>query len=261
MELIKTVYKDLLKYKDYIIYISRSEMKAESAGSFFGYLWWVLDPLMYMLIYMLIVMVIFQRGDQTFPIFVFCALIPWKWTMTVIANSADSIKGKSGILQQVYFPKFIFPLVRLIIQTVKFFFGLILLLIMVKLFKIKFTLYILGFFLIFFTHFIFLFSITLFVSHLGVFFKDIKNIIGFASRLWFYLSPGLYGLDRVPEKLRFIWMVNPITTFFESYRNVFMYGKPPLYLPLFVWTIISLVLIYLGLANLYKYDKNYMKVI
>lgn len=261
MKVFKRAFNDFKKYKDYIMFAVKSELKAEFSGSWFGYLWWVLDPLMYMLIYMLLVMVIFQRGDENFPIFVFCALIPWKWSVTTMINSISSIKGKSAVLQQVYTPKFIFPLIRMMIQTFKFFFGILVLLVLLLFFKIPYSLNNLGFFLVFIPQFLFLMGASFILAHVGVYFKDIRNIMTFSTRLWFYLSPGLYSLDRVPDKIMFVWLLNPMTTFFENYRNVFLYGKAPDYKMLIVWTIFSIILIYFGLRKLYIADKNYTKVI
>ena len=261
ISLFKRVLKDLTKYKDYILYTTKSELKVQLSGTFLGYLWWILDPLMYMLVYMLVVMVVFDRGGPDFPVFVFTALVPWKWTVSSITDSTSSIKGKAGILQQVYIPKFLLPLIKCLINTAKYLFGIMVLLVLLLFFKIPYTFMNLTFLVVFAVHFLFILGLSLNLAHIGVYFKDINNILVFGIRLWFYLSPALYELNSIPEKVRFLWWLNPMTTFYASYRNLFMFNQHPLYLPLILWTLFSLGLIFMGLKNIYKHDKNYMKVI
>lgn len=261
MTLFRKTLRDLAKYKEYILYTTKSELKVQLSSTFLGYLWWILDPLMYMLVYMLVVMVIFHRGGKDFPIFVFCALVPWKWTVSSIMDSTGSIKGKAGILQQVYIPKFILPLIKTLINTAKYLFGIMVLIVMMIFFRVPFTLHLFEFIVVFLVNFLFILGVSLILSHLGVYFKDINNILSFTIRLWFYLSPALYDLKSVPAKIRFLWWFNPMTTFYKSYRNVFLYGMSPLYLQLIFWFILSFILIFIGLRYLYKFDKNYTKVI
>jgi ABC-type polysaccharide/polyol phosphate export permease len=261
MKLFNVAIKDFKRYKEYILYTTKSELKVQLSSTFLGYLWWILDPLMYMLVYMLVVMIIFNRGGEDFPIFVFSALVPWKWTVSSIMDSTGSIKGKAGVLQQVYIPKYVLPLIKTLINTTKFLFGILVLLVLKVFFKIPFTLHMLEFIFVFIVNFLFILGIGFILSHLGVYFKDINNILSFTIRLWFYLSPALYDLSSVPAKIRFLWWLNPMTTFYMSYRNIFLYGESPLYLQLGLWVLASLLLMYVGLRYLYKFDKNYTKVI
>lgn len=261
MSVLKRAIKDYKKYREYILYTTKSDLKVQLSSTFLGYFWWILDPLMYMLVYMLVVMVIFQRGGENFPIFVFSALVPWKWTVSSIMDSTGSIASKGGLLQQVYLPKFILPYVKVLVNTAKYIFGIFVLLILMAFFGAPYTWHLFEFLIVFLVHFLFILGVGFLLSHLGVYFKDINNILQFTIRLWFYLSPTLYSLQDVPDKIRILWWINPMTTFYASYRNVFLYGKSPLYPQLGFWVAISLLIIVVGLRYIYKYDKNYTKVI
>ncbi|MBS4536515.1 ABC transporter permease [Clostridium sp. D2Q-14] len=261
MSSLKKAIQDFKKYKEYILFTTKSELKVQLSSTFLGYLWWILDPLMYMLVYMLVVMIIFKSGGENFPIFVFSALVPWKWTVSSIKDAAKSIKGKSSILQQVYLPKYILPLIKTLINTTKFLFGILVLLVLLIFFRVPYTVHLMEFFVVFMVQLSLILGIGFILAHLGVFFKDIDNILDFTLRFWFYVSPTLYGLEKIPEKVRFIWWLNPLTTIYTSYRNIFLEGTSPLYGPLLIWFAFSVVLISIGLKYLYKFDKNYTKVI
>lgn len=260
MNLIKKTYNDLKKYKEFIIFNSKYELKLQVANTLLGYLWWLLDPLFHMIVYTVMVSVIFKGGIEAFPVFVFCALLPWKWYTSTLMNSANSIKSKMNILNQTYIPKFVLPLTQSIVNFTKFIFGLIILFPLIFIFKVQLSFHFFEIVVVILVNFLFLYGTSLIIAHYGVVFKDMKNVLSHVIRLWFYLSPGLYSLSQIPESVRFLWWFNPNTTLFESYRNVIMYQSSPLYGPLAILAIISLGLIYFGLWKLNKYDKAYLKM-
>jgi len=65
------------------------------------------------------------------------------------------------------------------------------------------------------------------VATLGVFFQDSANILGHLLRMWFFLSPGLYSLDKVPDHLRQYFRLNPFCELMTSYRDIIIHGRMP----------------------------------
>ncbi len=261
MFILSNALVQIKKYREYIIYAIRSELKLSLAGTYLGYVWWVLDPLMYMLVYVLVVQVIFERGGPLFPVYVFCGLLPWKWTSTSVVQSTSSIKSNASILSQVYMPKFILPLIKISVNAFYFLFGFIVLLVLLLFYGIPYSFHFFEVIFVVVPNFMFLLGMGFVFAHIGVYFKDIQNILTFTIRFWFYLSPILYDIVDIPDSIRFLWWLNPMTTFFISYRNVLMYNTSPLYLELSLWFLFSVSLSYIGLKLMYAYDKNYVKVI
>jgi ABC-type polysaccharide/polyol phosphate export permease len=192
---------------------------------------------------------------------VLCALISWKWIVSTINYSANCIKASSSILSQVYLPKYILPLQECIIQFIRFSISIGVLIVFTFFFRVPLSLHLLEVVFVAASHFLLIFSLSLFVAHFAVLIKDLKNIIVHITRVWWYLSPGIYSLNRVPDEFRWLFWLNPNTTYFESYRNVFLYGDNPHYLPLIIWTIVSLIAIQAGLKLLYKFDGSYSKML
>ena len=75
----KRFIKDLKKYKNYIIYSTRAEIKNEVINSYLGSLWLILEPLAFMLIYYFIGAVVFKSNLDYFPVFVFIGLSVWNF--------------------------------------------------------------------------------------------------------------------------------------------------------------------------------------
>lgn len=253
--------RDLIKYKDYFLYNVRVSLRSKISNTFFGYFWWLLDPLLHMLVYTIIVEFIFKRGEVNFPVFVFCGLLSWKWFSSTINYSVNSITSNNGVLNQVYIPKFLFPLQETTVNLIKFLFGFLILIIMLFFFRISINVHILEIIVVVLVNYLFIFATSLLLTHYGVFITDLKNILGHMTRIWWYLSPGMYSLKIIPERYQWLFWLNPNTSLFESYRNVIMFGRSPHYLSLLSWTLISIVMIYYGLKKIYKYDRSYSKIV
>ena len=69
--------KDTKKYYKYAIYSAKSKLQSEVASSYLNWLWWVLDPICFMLIYTLIFGVVFNAKEQYFTVFIFIGLTMW----------------------------------------------------------------------------------------------------------------------------------------------------------------------------------------
>ena len=73
----KRFIKDIRKYIDYAVYAAKSSLKAEVANSRLNWLWWVLEPLLFMLVYMFIGNIVYGKGESNFALFVFIGLTAW----------------------------------------------------------------------------------------------------------------------------------------------------------------------------------------
>ena len=79
-----------------------------------------------------------------------------------------------------------------------------------------------------FVQLVFTMGAALFCAALGVYFRDLENILDFGLRIWFYLSPALYTVKgRIPAKFIPKYMLNPFAALFESYKNILVRGLPP----------------------------------
>ena len=114
----------MLRWRVLVQYLTLSTLKAGQHNTILGYVWWVLDPLLLMLVYFVLVEVIFQRGVEHYPVFVLCAVVPWKWFSSSLLGSMASLVGKERLIKQVVFPKIVLPLSQVLSNLVSFAFGL-----------------------------------------------------------------------------------------------------------------------------------------
>ena len=214
--------------RDLIKYFVRADLKIIYKNKVIGFFWTILDPLMLMVVYIILVVIVFKRGGPQFPVLLFSALLSWKWFTYSLEGSVTSITRKASLIQSVYFPKAILPLSRVIIGLINYLFGLIALMPLLLLFEAKFTLNLLWLPILIFIQLIFTIGAALFSAALGVYFRDLENIMEFGLRIWFYLSPALYSVSgRIPQRFISKYMLNPFAALFESYKNILVRGLPP----------------------------------
>ncbi len=249
---------EILKRKDLLIYLIQSGLKADHRNSYLGYFWWLLDPLLNVLVYYFLVVIILNRGGENYAVYLVIGLVAWRWMSTTINNSARAIIKYSSIINQVYLPKSIFPLTMTFTQLVNFVFGLMIIAIFLIVFGIVPGWQIVFLPLIIVIQLIFLLSISLLVAYICVFIRDVDHIIGHVVRILFYSSPIIWEGSRLPPKYSWVVDINPIAIIVDAYRDILMYGTMPQLTNLLIIAVTSLAV--LALLLLY-YSRNEHKII
>jgi len=221
--------KRIWQRRELLWYTVKLQMKAENKNKLLGFLWSFLDPLLMLLTYIILVHYIFGRGGPQFPILLFVALLSWRWFASSLSRSVTSITGKVGLIQSVRFPLAILPLSGIVIGFFDWLFGFVVLLPMLFIFEASFTVNILWLPVLLLIEFVGIVGACLIFAVWGTYLSDLGNILQFAIRVGFYLSPILWIVkDVVPERLRTLYMIlNPFAGLLESYKNVLILGMPP----------------------------------
>ena len=253
--------KEIWKYRWYLRYDTLARIKLRNNNTVLGVLWWFLDPLFSMGIYIFVVSIIFKRGGPNYPIYVLLALLPWRWFTTTLNESAASIIGKKGILKDLYFPKIIPVFSTISTNLYNFLLSNLILALFLIIFKIPLTINYLYFPFIVFVQLIFTIGISFILSHYTIIFEDIKILTKHALLIWFYISPAIYPVKLIPEKILPYIVLNPFYVFFNSYRQIIMYNQAPNLSVLFVLLTFSILLTIVGLRLLAKNDGRYAKIL
>jgi lipopolysaccharide transport system permease protein len=251
-----------------IRYLAMADLKRKGTDTLFGNLWWVLDPVLQMLVYVVLVTVIFQRTTPAYPLFIFVAILPWKWFTTVVSDAITSVTGQERLIKQLKFPKIVLPSASMAAGIAQFAFGLIPLAAMLVIFypdrlspAALFTPVVAG------VQFVFTLALGFILAALNVFFRDVGNLARHLLRLWFYLSPALYGADTIRSlgetnpTIAQLMALNPFFTILESYRDAIYYGRAPDLAMLGAVLLVSLVLLVLGTIFFKQLEPSFAKVL
>ena len=236
LTLLRQGITDILSRRRLIRYLVQAEMKKRGTDTVLGNLWWILDPLLQLVVYVIFVSVISRRPAPDYPLFIFTAIVPWKWFSSVITDATSCVVVNEKLIRQIAFPKLVLPLSTASAGVVGFLWGLIplgglLLLHSGHLSLDRVTLNLVWFPVIAVVQFVFTVAFAILVSAANVFFRDLGNALGHALRLWWFLSPGLYSIDTLRDTnfikdhplVGDLFAMNPFAILFEAYRAV-MYG-------------------------------------
>ena len=103
----KKFFSNLKKYYRYALRFAKAELKSEVADSYLNWLWWMIEPLCFMLIYTFVFGVIFKSKEEHFAVFVFTGLTAWEFFNRMVTGSVKLIINNRGLVNKLYIHKYI----------------------------------------------------------------------------------------------------------------------------------------------------------
>ena len=261
-------FREIWSRRRLIGYLVRADLRKKGADTLLGNVWWVLDPLLQMLVYVILIDFIFRRSVPDYPLFIFAAILPWKWFTSSVYDAITSVVGQERLIKQIHFPKIVLPVASTFAGIANFGFGLIPLAALLLLFfpgRINPNLVWIPAIAV--VQLVFTLAFCFLVAAVNVFFRDVANIARHALRLWFYLSPALYSYTQVEAVSRdnpligLAMTLNPWTWIFESYRNVIYEGAGPFWPQLLAVLLGSLVFLALTMILFKRLEPGFAKVL
>lgn len=259
----KRFFKDLKKYKNYILYTGWAELKVEVINSYLGWLWLILEPLAFMFIYMFIAEVVFKTKVEFFPIFVFIGLTIWNFFNKMVVTSVKLIAANKDTVTKVYLPKYVLLFIKLYVNVFKMAISLLLVVLFMIIYKVPITWNVLWAIPIVISSIVFTFGFCTIMMHLGVFAEDLVNIVNICLRMLFYMTGIFYDINAKIHNAFYrtlLLKLNPLANFIFNLRNVLIYSKGINGIWVFVWLVIGLLLTAFGIRLIYKYENTYVKV-
>jgi len=266
LELIVEGFRETWSHRLLARYLVRADLKKHGSDTLLGNVWWILDPLLQMAVYVVLVSVVFRSGKPDYPLFIFAAILPWKWFSSAVNDGILSVTSRERIIKQVKFPKIVLPVAAAVGGIVNFFFGLIpLFSLMLLFYSDRISVFLVLIPVVAAVQFVFGLATAIIVSAVNVFFRDIANVARHGLRLWFYMSPALYSFDQVQGKAGpigdLVFSLNPWTPLFESYRAVIYDATMPNWGGLIGVLIASLVLVTLATLFFKRVEPAFAKVL
>lgn len=276
LRLIRDGIDDIVSRRRLVRYLVQADMRKRGADTLLGNFWWILDPLLQMLVYVIFVTIIVSRGKATpdYPLFIFAAILPWKWFSTSVIDATSAVSSQDRLIKQIQFPKLVLPVSSTTAGVVGFAFGLIPLGGLMLFYSDRITPFLLLIPVIAVVQYVFTLAFSVLLSAGNVFFRDLGNAARHILRLWWFLSPGLYSLAAFDEVqlfrdhpvLRTVAAANPFAVLFEAYRKV-IYGTTtsspgfPEWASLGILLVASLVFLALSTIVFKRLEPSFAKVL
>lgn len=225
--MMKTI-KELYAYRQMIFSLVKRDLRGRYKGSFLGFLWTFLNPLLQLCVYTLVFSVIMKFGIEKYYIFLFVALVPWLFFGTCLTTGASCILSQQDMVKKIYFPREVLPVSFVISQFINMLLTFIIIFIVLFISGIGLNLVTIMYLpIIMIIEFILALGITMLTSALTVYFRDLEYILGIISMVWMYLTPIIYSQDSIPQNFLPILRLNPMTPIIIAYRDILYYSQMP----------------------------------
>lgn len=266
----KTITSNLWRYRDLILELTRRELSQRYRGSFLGVLWTLLVPLVMLVVYTFVFSYIFkarwniaeeQTSSMEYALILFTGMTAFNIFSEVASRSVTLILGMPNYVKKVVFPLEIYPVVVLLMAVVISLVNVGLLIIANILINhtISKTLYLLP--LAYLPLAFLCLGLGWLLSSMGVFVRDLAQAMPVIITMMFFLSPIVYPLAAVPEQLRIVLYLNPLTLIIECFRQSLLWGGSLPWTTWSIWTILTFLFAIMGYAWFMGTKKGFADVL
>ncbi len=218
---------ELLRYRGLFYFLASRDIKVRYKQTVLGGLWAVIQPAFTMIVFSFFFgrLAGLPSDGMPYPVFVYAGLLAWTYFSGAVTAAGDSLVSNSRLLTKVYFPRLVIPLAAAMAGLVDLIVASLLLVVLMAYYGIVPGPAVLLFPVLAALAFFCASGAGLWLSALNVRYRDIRYIIPFLIQLWMFLSPVIYPAAMVPERYRWLAMLNPMTGIIKAFRSC-MLGSP-----------------------------------
>lgn len=246
----------------------KREIYGRFQGTYLGIVWVILEPLLMLAVYTFVFRVIFDRrwlseNETTleFSIILFSGLLIFNLFREVTAGSPRLVLKNINYVNKVVFPLEVLPLVSILSGLYHLVISIIILTIIYVIAYGQLHSEIIYTPLILFPYVIIIFGTSMFLASIGVYLRDIAQIIGMVVMAVLFMSAIFYPLESVPEKYHLWFYLNPVAFTVDQFRGVFILGHSPNWEWLAFYYPVSVFICWLGLFWFQRTRKGFADVL
>ncbi|PCJ21513.1 MAG: hypothetical protein COB02_02655 [Candidatus Cloacimonadota bacterium] len=218
------IVSDLYKYRNLFFKLVYRDFFEKYVGSILGLIWAIINPLvlmgMYILLFSVILKIKFQHNDShiDFGIYLFCGMIPWMSFQDSILKSSNAVLNFRNLIHQIKFPLSFLPLHLAVSSAIQECIALILFILFLAWHGDLQTQHLWLLFIIFPIKWFFTCGINFFISAGTIFYRDLVQVLQILMMTWFFASPIVYPLSKIPKDWLLFYNLNPFVHFVAYYR-------------------------------------------
>lgn len=258
-------------YGHILTQFTRRAVATQTRGTFLGMLWWLLDPLIMLSMYSVIFGLLMQGGSSAtralgpigYPLSIFIGLTLLAVVTETMAQSPMAIITQSSIVKKIVFPLSILPLAELGPTALRFGLNLCLIALGALFFGPGFHWQWLILPLVFLPLFLLAAGLGWFLASTGVYFRDSRNIMRFASAMLFYCSAVFYD-EELLHQAPWLWNIlrfNPVLQAIDETRKIILFHEPVNWGVIAALNLVGLAGIFVGLQVFQKLRRGFADVL
>ena len=241
-------FKDIWAYRELLFFLTWRDVKVRYKQTALGAAWAILQPL-----FMMVIFTIFfgrlagvQSAGIPYPVFALAALVPWTFFSNSITASGNSLVGSANLITKVYFPRLIVPAAAMLAGLVDFALAFGLLCLLMIYYRVALTAQVLFLPVLVLLTALFALGVGTWMSAVNVKYRDVRFALPFVIQLWLFVSSVILPSSSVPEKWRWLLLLNPMSAIIEGYRSA-LFGLP------FDWPALGIASVLTALVLVYSF--------
>ena len=233
----RTSLVELWQYRELLYNLTVRDLKVRYKNSALGIAWSLLNPILMMLVFTVVYTVMIGQSDRRdYAAFVLCGLLPWNFFSGSVMGGVGSVVNNGYLIKKVYFPRAVLPASIMLSNLVNFLVALPVYFVLAWLLGVQFTPYVLFLPVVMLVEMIFILGMSLLLSALNVFYRDVQQIMEVIILAWFFVTPVIWDVSLLPASRvvlgvevpvqRLTYILNPMASIIAAYRDILYYGGP-----------------------------------
>jgi ABC-type polysaccharide/polyol phosphate export permease len=218
----------LLAYRTLVKYLVLKDIKVKSRGTYLGVAWTLMNPLITIMVYFMVFQYIFRVGIPNFLAFFLVGLLMWMFFARAISSAATSVVENESLIKRAAFPLVVLPVASVLYHLFHHVVALAVAVPLMLLFwGAQLSWHLVWIVVVIAGFTIFSAAVAFWLSTVGVFFRDTRDILEVGLPVLFWGTPIFYDLAMAPGRLRPVLRLNPISPFIEAMRAVLLHAQAP----------------------------------
>ncbi len=220
-------FRELLKSRELLFNLTRKEVKVKYKNSVLGFFWSLIYPLIMLMVFYVAFGVIFKvrgEGMNYYAFFLMCGILPWNFFSQSLTMAASSIVRDGALVKKIYFPREVLPLSQIGSNSFNFVLQVLVLVAFMIFFRIPLSYWIFAFPLVLFLEVVFIAGLSLFLSALNVYFRDVQYFTELLLIAWFWMTPIVYPFTFITQRLPIwgqkLYLMNPMAHIILLYQYI-----------------------------------------
>ena len=240
------LFRDTFRYRELIWALALKELKLRYKRSILGFLWALLNPLLFMLVLSVVFSTLMQAQQVHYPVFLLSVLLPWTFFSQSLSYAAESIVGNGDLIKKVRVAKLVFPVAAVVSNMINLLLSLIPLVLLVLAMRHPFYWTWLYLPVPIIALAVMTLGATFFFAAINVYYRDVSHILQIILQVWFYLTPIIYSIESIPHRYRIFFKLNPVVYVLNGFRLSVYYGMLPTAASILASFGCAFVALYLG---------------
>jgi lipopolysaccharide transport system permease protein len=265
---VKEIFQPLIHHRNLLWHLSKRGIQSRFRGSVLGMFWSLLTPLLMLLVYSFVFSVVFQAKwnhpgaeNANFGVILFSGMIIHALFAEPMVLSSTSITGNPQYVKKVVFPLEVMAWSTLIVAGFQALISFIILILFMLISGMALHSTLLLFPLVVAPMILLSLGVSWLLSALTVFIRDIAQLVGIVSTVALFISPVFFPVDRLPVNWQSIIYLNPISYIVDQMRRISIYGEMPDWAGLGIYSLVSLLVAWLGLVVFQRLRNGFADVL